>query len=439
MERIQLVEKVVIVPEKPTPRKRMFLSNIDLSLVVYQDSASFFDPPSNQISFSDICSKLYNALGKLLVHYDFMAGRLVPSLEEKNRFEIDCNDAGIVVAAARTDRKLCEFGVISAPNPELREVVVFLHEQGDEDIDLKEIPLCSLQLTQFGCGSLALASHYNHCILDGIAIREFETNLASLTRGDELVILPNKDRTVLKARNPPKITHPHYEFSKSTNIEDLFTIRGTTSTNVKKNLVENQTHVLHLSPQKISTLKKKALEKTTLKNITTFQVIAAKIWKARSIATKIEEDKLSTMLFPVDVRKKVVPELPNGFAGNALVPGFTRSTVKELVEQGDDYAIKKVQEGIERLNDEYIKSGIDWLEMNKGVPCNEDSFSLVAWWRLGLENVVFAWGRLKCATPLVVKPGLIMLLPGEDEGGINVCLSLPKDELDEFCRIMLES
>lgn len=149
MERIQLVEKVVIVPEKPTPRKRMFLSNIDLSLVVYQDSASFFDPPSNQVSFSDICSKLYNALGKMLVHYDFMAGRLVPSLDEKNRFEIDCNDAGIVVAAAKTDRKLCEFGVISAPNPELMELVVFLHEQSGEEVDLKEIPLASLQVNFF--------------------------------------------------------------------------------------------------------------------------------------------------------------------------------------------------------------------------------------------------------------------------------------------------
>lgn len=149
MERIQLVEKVVIVPEKPTPRKRMFLSNIDLSLVVYQDSASFFDPPSNQVSFSDICSKLYNALGKMLVHYDFMAGRLVPSLDEKSRFEIDCNDAGIVVAAAKTDRKLCEFGVISAPNPELMELVVFLHEQGGEEVDLKEIPLASLQVNFF--------------------------------------------------------------------------------------------------------------------------------------------------------------------------------------------------------------------------------------------------------------------------------------------------
>lgn len=147
MERTELVEKVVIVPEQPTPRKRMFLSNIDLSLVVYQDSSSFFDPPSNQMSFSEICSKLYGALGKMLVHYDFMAGRLVSSLEEHNRFEIDCNDAGIVVAAAKTDQKLSEFGVISAPNPELRELVVFLH--GDEDTNLKEKPLASLQVNVF--------------------------------------------------------------------------------------------------------------------------------------------------------------------------------------------------------------------------------------------------------------------------------------------------
>ncbi|KEH22612.1 transferase family protein [Medicago truncatula] len=65
MERTELVEKVVIVPEQPTPRERMYLSNIDLSLVVYQDSSSFFDPPSNQFYFSEIFSKLYNALGHL--------------------------------------------------------------------------------------------------------------------------------------------------------------------------------------------------------------------------------------------------------------------------------------------------------------------------------------------------------------------------------------
>jgi hypothetical protein len=33
-----------------------------------------------------------------------------------------------------------------------------------------------------------------------------------------------------------------------------------------------------------------------------------------------------------------------------------------------------------------------------------------------------------------------MLLPGlKDEGGINICLSLPQDQLQEFCRIMLQT
>lgn len=120
------------------------------------------------------------------------------------------------------------------------------------------------------------------------------------------------------------------------------------------------------------------------------------------------------------------------------MPGFARASVRDLIELEDACHIRKVQEGVKRLDDEYIKSGIDWLEVNKGAPCMEDSFSLVAWWRLGLEEQLFAWGRLKCATPLAVKAGLVMLLPGpQDEGGLNICLDLPEDQMQEFSRIML--
>ncbi|KAF7845578.1 omega-hydroxypalmitate O-feruloyl transferase-like [Senna tora] len=439
MDNMELVEKIVISTETPTPNKRMFLSNIDLSLVVYQDSASFFDPPSIKMSFSEICNKLYCALAQMLLHYDFMAGRLMPSLEDDDRLEIDCNGAGIVVAAARTDEKLSEFGVISLSNPKLRQLIGFLREDGEE-IDLKDKPLASLQLTQFGCGSLALASHYNHCTLDGIAIRDFEVNLAALTRGDNFIVIPYADRTLLKARSPPKITHPHYEYSKTTDTDNLFTNRSTNITATRQSTAKNQVHVLHLSPHQISSFKKKAMKSSNLNNITTtFQVVAARIWKARSIAMKMPEENTSTMLFPVDARKRVVPELPEGFAGNALVPAFARASVRELMELEDACIIRKVQEGIERLDDEYVRSGIDWLEVNRGVPCREDSFSLVAWWRLGLEEQEFAWGRLKFATPLEVKPGLVMMLPRtEGEGGVSICLDLPEDQMQEFCRIMME-
>ena len=153
---------------------------------------------------------------------------------------------------------------------------------------------------------------------------------------------------------------------------------------------------------------------------------------------EIAEDKISTMLFPVDTRTRIVPQAPAGFSGNALVPGFARASGRELKEEEYSSLVRRVQEGIDRLDDEYIRSGIDWLEVNTGMPCREDSFSLVSWWRLGLETEEFAWGRLKCAAPVVVKPGIVFLLPGSTaEGGLNVFLELEGDQVVEFRRLMM--
>ncbi|KAK9281905.1 hypothetical protein L1049_004813 [Liquidambar formosana] len=390
MEDVKLMEKVLIVPEKPTKRRRIFLSNIDLSLVVYIDSVTFFDPPPNQMTFSEVCHTLKRAVSELLVTYDFLAGRLVPALEETHRLEIDCNGAGAVVAAATTESKLSQF--------------------------------------------------------DGIAASDVEANMAALTRGEDLAIIPNPDRTIFKARNPPKISHPHYEYSRgidadhSIDADYSFTVRGTSGTTIEQVTPQKQTHLIYLSPQQIASLKKAVLMEGKLENCTTFQVVAAKIWKARSIAVETAEERISTMLFPVDARKRVVPQAPPGFSGNALIPGFARASVRELKEKDKSYLVKKVQEGLERLDDEYVRSGIDWLEVNRGVPCREGSFSLVAWWRLGLEEKEFAWGRVKCATPIIVRPGLVILLPGgpKGEGGLNICLQLPEDQIKEFRRLMME-
>ena len=57
---------------------------------------------------------------------------------------------------------------------------------------------------------------------------------------------------------------------------------------------------------------------------------------------------------------------------------------------------------------------------------------------IGAKEEVFAWGRVKCATPIVVKPGLVMLLPGpKGEGGLNVCLQLHGDQMDDFYRLTM--
>lgn len=146
MEDVKLVQRMMIQPETPTPRRRVFLSNIDLTLVAYQESVSFFDPPANQMSFSETFQRLSRGISQLLVYYDFMAGRLVESAEASNRLEIDCNSAGFVLVAATTNTRLSQLGELSAPKQEFGQLVAFLREENEDELELKDKPMGLFQV-----------------------------------------------------------------------------------------------------------------------------------------------------------------------------------------------------------------------------------------------------------------------------------------------------
>ncbi|CAN0915341.1 Acyltransferase GLAUCE [Linum grandiflorum] len=441
MEAVKLIEKKIIKPEQETERRRIFLSRLDIALVSYQESAQFFDPPPNHITFSDSYTTLYRALSRLLVPYDFFAGRLAPSLEDSSRLEIDCNGAGILVAVARTETKLAELGEILARKPDYNQLVAFLHDerQNEAHLHLHNKPLLHIQLTEFGCGSLALASSYNHCVLDGLSVHEFEINLAALTKDIKAALKqqPNPDRTIFKAREPPKISYPHHEYSKPTSNSSSAISGPSTPFNTFYSEYRN-THMVYISRDRISAFKKAALQDGLLKSCTTFQAVSARLWKARTVALRMSDDAISTLLFPVDARRIVRPAVPAGFAGNAVVPGFARVSVKELKKEGSDsLLVKKIQQGLQLLDDEYVRSSIDWLEVHRGSPNWENSFSVAQWFRLALEET-YSWGTAKCAVPIGAKPGLVVLLSGpKSQGGLSVCLELQDDQLLEFNRVLL--
>lgn len=71
------------------------------------------------------------------------------------------------------------------------------------------------------------------------------------------------------------------------------------------------------------------------------------------------------------------------------------------------------------------------------MPCGVDSFSVVAWSKLGLYEE-YQWGRAACFSLVVVKPGLVMLLPEEEECELSVCLELAPNLVREFDSHMME-
>ncbi|KAJ3675332.1 hypothetical protein LUZ60_004374 [Juncus effusus] len=134
------------------------------------------------------------------------------------------------------------------------------------------------------------------------------------------------------------------------------------------------------------------------------------------------------------------PPLPIGFVGNAVITASASATIKDLFEEPFSFCVETVKEGIKKVTSEYVRSAIDWLEINKGVPAViNGNFFVSAWWKLPFHELDFGWGRPVYGGPLVTDMNeFVLLLAGENNNndgnkrGINVWISLEKEKMDKF-------
>ncbi|XP_057818505.2 alcohol acyltransferase 9-like [Cryptomeria japonica] len=105
------------------------------------------------------------------------------------------------------------------------------------------------------------------------------------------------------------------------------------------------------------------------------------------------------LLFSANVRRKLQPQLPAGFYGNAFVLACAESTVDELTELPLSYAVQLLQKAKARLLDDYVRSVIDYLADKSVRPDMVASLVTSQWSRMELMDVDFGWGK-----PLHVGP-----------------------------------
>lgn len=438
-----------VYPAESTPRRSMFLSNIDQTLVSAVATITFF-PACAHMAFDEIVQRYVDSLGKLLVHYDFVAGRLTLN-EEEDRLEIDCNGAGVFFGVGTSDLTMEELKDIKFPNPAFRQLIL---QDYVSNSHLQDLPLLTLQATRFKCGGFAVGAGLNHCLFDGISSFDFTVNLASFIKGESLEVTPSLDRTILKARVPPRIEHNHLEYTKLCDIPrglTAFRGRGGSGAPAESEPIKIPPRpklLLKLFPvsvEMLHRLKEKAMEDGKIKKCTSFEVVTAHLWRARSLALEMPSDEISTVLFPVEFRARMEPPLPREYAGNAVVPGYARATVKELRDEPFSTLVHKVQQGLSRIGNDYVRSMIDWLEVHKGIPCAVNSFSVVAWWRLGLEDAEYPWGNPLHLSPVISHSAeLVLLLPNPNQqggggGGFNVAIALQPPQFSRFDQLFQPS
>lgn len=90
-----------------------------------------------------------------------------------------------------------------------------------------------------------------------------------------------------------------------------------------------------------------------------------------------------------------------------------------------------VSQGQERVNDEYVKTEIYWLETNKGIPRGGDII-LSSWSGLGFDEVAFPWGKPVYSGPVMNPMERICWMFDDGGGGVGVLIQRPPQEMGRF-------
>ncbi|KAL8123257.1 omega-hydroxypalmitate O-feruloyl transferase-like [Apium graveolens] len=410
-------EPMLVPPAEEIEKGLYFLSNLDQNIAVIVRTIYCFK--SEEKGNENAVEVIKDALAKVLVHYYPLAGRLTISPEGK--LIIDCSSEGAVFVEAEANGALEEIGDITKPDPVTLGKLVY-NVPGAKNV--LEIPPLVAQVTKFQCGGFVLGLCMNHCMFDGLGAMEFVNSWGEIARNLPMKVVPFLDRSILKARNMPKIEFSHNEFAQINDISDT------------AELYKEEMHYRSFcfSPEKLDYLKKKALEDGTLEKCTTFEALSAFVWRARSQALKLNPDQQTKLLFAVDGRSRFNPPLPEGYFGNGIVLTNSLCSSGELVENPLSFTVKLVHEAVNLVTDTYMKSAIDYFEVTRARPSLDATLLITTWSRLAFHTTDFGWGEPVLSGPVALpeKEVILFLSHGNMRKSINVLLGLPASAMKSF-------
>ncbi|KAE8712703.1 hypothetical protein F3Y22_tig00110236pilonHSYRG00123 [Hibiscus syriacus] len=409
----------LIRPNAPTPNHSLYLSNLDDQKFL-RFSIKYLYLFRKAVALDILkCS-----LSKVLVDYYPLAGRLRTCSQDDHKLQIDCNAEGAVFVDAFMDITCDEFLQLSRkPNRSWRKLIYRV-----EVHSFLEIPPIVVQVTNLPCGGMILCTAINHCTCDGIGTSQFLHAWAhAITKPKSAItVLPFNSRHVLKPRNPPQITHTHLGYTKTT-LKENFTHVDIKQYLQSQPLVPTSftftpVHVLRLKRQCVPSLK-----------CTAFETLASHTWRSwvRSLDLSPPTSKVK-LLFSVNVRKKLIPELPEGYYGNGFVLGCAETGVKELVTANLHHGINLIQQAKSCLSDGYVRSLIDLLE-DKNVKTDTcSSFVISQWAKLGLEDLDFGEGKPLHMGPLTSDIYCLFLPVVGNFEAVRVQVSVPECVVEKF-------
>lgn len=426
--KVEVVEETLVAPSEPTPRRTLWLSNLDLAVPKTHTPLVYYYPAPPTPSPDDgegetepffAPARLREALARALVPFYPLAGRMAAG--PCGRLEIDCTGEGALFVVARADFTGDEMFRDFQPSPEARRLLVPFAASGD--------PPCLLamvQVTFLKCGGVAVGTGMHHVTMDGAGAIQFIRTWTSLARGLDTESVcpspPTHDRTVLRARSPPQVTfeHPVYSPSNLNGLPRPFVTR-----------------VYAVPPKLLAGIKSSCAP-----GVSTYCAVTAHLWRAMCVARGLAPDAESRLRVPANIRSRLRPQLPATYFGNAIVRDLVTVRVGDVLSQPLGFVAERIKRAVARVDDAFVRSVIDYLELEsekgsqaaRGQFMPETDLWVVSWLGMPMSDADFGWGAPKFVAPAQMfgsGTGYIMQAPDKDDG-VSVLFALEPEYLQCF-------
>ncbi|KAF8762665.1 hypothetical protein HU200_009193 [Digitaria exilis] len=388
----------LIGPAAPTPRETKRLSDIDHQGTRMHMPMAFFYRGGHRGS-EDPAAVIRRALGEALVPYYPLAGRI---RDVAGKLVVDCTGEGVLFVEADADVRLAELeaetGGVKEPLPCMDELLFDVEGSSG----FFNCPVMLIQVTRLLCGGFVFALRIDHALCDAAGLAQFISAVAELARGlPSPTIAPAWSRELLDARSPPRPAVPNPAY-------DPVAVAPTPEPPSGDGGSDMVSRAFTLTRADIAAIKQ-ALPTHLREKATTFEALAAAIWRARVVALDPPAgDDMMRLGFTVSVRRFPELGLPAGYYGNAIVFVMATATAGALRDGTLGDAVELVREAKALVTAEYVRSVANLLVLRRrpsvspaaargvlprrGLPPLADLLIVSDARHAGFHTVDFGWG-----------------------------------------------
>lgn len=225
---------------------------------------------------------------------------------------------------------------------------------------------------------------------------------SEMARGLDLNIQPFLDRSLLRSRDPPQPKYDHIEYHPSPTMKHSSQNDQSKTISLFK-ITKEQLDILIAKSNNDGSNNMKM-------KLSPFEILAGHIWRCTCIARALPDDQESKLYIATNGRFRLQPPLPVGYIGNAVFRATSIALAGDLQLKPISYAANQVHNALVQMDNEYLRSAIDYLELQPDLsalvrgPLSSASpnFWITSWVKLPTYSIDFGWGR-----PFYVGPAAI--------------------------------